>query len=148
MYSASNPALSAQPLQQPPSFTSRASRALSFGLKGRTPPPRLDDALTMPTDSPEPMPARISPTRERAMTTSSYASTAVPQKSERAIDLPTADFGNDFGNMFDSFDSRRPSKGSPAPPAVAGYRRTVSVTDPLIRAACSQQIGTSAGLPA
>ena len=136
MYSASNPALSQQPLQQPPSFTSRASRALSFGLKGRTPPPRLDDAPVMPTDSPEQMSARTSPARERAMTTSSYASTAVPQKSERAIDLPTADFGNDFGNMFESFDSRRPTKPSPAPPAVADFRRTVSAVDLLIHAAC------------
>jgi hypothetical protein len=135
MYSASNPALS-QPLQQPPSFTSRASRALSFGLKGRTPPPRLDDAPAMPTDSNEHMPTRSSPTRERAMTTSSYASTAVPQKSERAIDLPTADFGNDFGNMFDSFDNRRPTKASPAPPAVDNFRRTVSALGPLIHAAC------------
>jgi hypothetical protein len=135
MYSASNPALSQQPLQQPPSFTSRASRALSFGLKGRTPPPRLDDAPPVrATDSPEQMSARNSPTRERAMTTSSYASTAVPQKSERAIDLPTADFGNDFGNMFESFD-KRPTKPSPAPPAAADYRRTVSAVYLLIHAA-------------
>jgi hypothetical protein len=97
----------------------------------------LDDTHTMTTDSPEQMPTRSSPTRERAMTTSSYASTAVPQKSERAIDLPTADFGNDFGNMFESFDSRRPSKGSPAPPAVANFRRTVSTINLLTRATCS-----------
>jgi len=134
MFSASNPALSAQPLQQPPSFTSRASRALSFGLKGRTPPPRLDGAPAMPTDSAEQTPARNSPTRERAMTTSSYASTAVPPKSDRPIDLPTADFGNDFGGMFDSFDTRKPTKTSPTPPAVADFRRTVSVIHLFTRA--------------
>lgn len=128
MFSSSNPAMAAHPLPQPPSFTSRASRALSFGLKGKTPPPRLDDAPPMPTDLVDRTSSRASPIRERAMTSSSYASTAVPQKSDAhlaPIDLPTADFGNDdFGEMFDSFKDRRPSRGTTTPPALSNFATT------------------------
>lgn len=127
MFSSANPAVAPHPLPQPPSFTSRASRALSFGLKGKTPPPRLDDAPPMPTGSVEGTASIKSPTRERAMTTSSYASTAVPTKAESRLDLPTSDFGNDFGGMFDSFNTRRPSRGSPTPPLhLNGFDNAVS----------------------
>ncbi|KAL1638549.1 hypothetical protein SLS58_008878 [Diplodia intermedia] len=42
--------------------------------------------------------------RERAMTASSYASTAHPPKLEN---LPATDFGNDFGDLFTSFASQQ-----------------------------------------
>ncbi|KAM0722012.1 hypothetical protein Q7P37_002938 [Cladosporium fusiforme] len=115
MFSSAGSAAAPHPLPQPPSFTSRASRALSFGLKGKAPPPRLDDVPPLP-----PQTAGDRTSRDRAMTTSSYASTAVPQKAESSLDLPTADFGNDFGGMFDTFNNRRPSRGSPTPPAHLG----------------------------
>ena len=124
MFSASNPSLATQQLPQPPSFTSRASRALSFGLKGKTPPPRLDDAPPMPTNLVDRTADLASPVRERAMTSSSYASTAVPPKQDSRlapIDLPTTDFGDDdFGGMFDKFKDRRPSRGAPTPPPFSG----------------------------
>lgn len=126
MFSSSNSTVAPHPLPQPPSFTSRASRALSFGLKGKTPPPRLDDAPPMPGSADG---SRYSPSRERAMTTSSYASTAVPPKTQQSLDLPTSDFGNDFGGMFDAFNTRRPSRGSPTPPLpLNGSPYTVSNT--------------------
>lgn len=122
MFSSSNPSLATQQLPQPPSFTSRASRALSFGLKGKTPPPRLDEAPPVPTV--DRTVGLTSPARDRAMTTSSYASTAVPTKQDSRlapIDLPPTDFGDDgFGDMFDQFKDRRASRGSPTPPALLG----------------------------
>ncbi|EOD48289.1 hypothetical protein GTA08_BOTSDO02955 [Neofusicoccum parvum] len=42
--------------------------------------------------------------RDRAMTASSYASTAHPPKLEN---LPSTDFGNDFGDLFSSFASQQ-----------------------------------------
>lgn len=42
--------------------------------------------------------------RDRAMTASSYASTAHPPKLEN---LPSSDFGNDFGDLFTSFASQQ-----------------------------------------
>lgn len=120
MFSSAGSAAAPHPLPQPPSFTSRASRALSFGLKGKTPPPRLDDVPPLP-----PPTAGDRTSRDRAMTTSSYASTAVPQKLESSLDLPTSDFGNDFGGMFDTFNNRRPSRGSPTPPHLGGFHHTV-----------------------
>jgi hypothetical protein len=129
MFSASNPSLATQQLPQPPSFTSRASRALSFGLKGKTPPPRLDDAPPMPTDLVDRTASHTSPVRERAMTASSYASTAMPSKQDLRLapmDLPSTDFGDDdFGGMFDHLKDRRGSRGSPAAPApVEAYQPT------------------------
>lgn len=128
MFSASNPSLAAQQLPQPPSFTSRASRALSFGLKGKTPPPRLDDAPPMPSNLVDRTAELASPVRERAMTSSSYASTAVPSKQDSRlapIDLPTTDFGDDdFGGMFDNFKDRRQSRGAPTPPPLGGFNQT------------------------
>jgi hypothetical protein len=128
MFSSSNSVSAAHGLPPPPSFTSRASRALSFGLKGKTPPPRLDDAPSTSIDLVDRTTSRASPVRERAMTTSSYASTAVPTKADAQIapiDLPSADFGNDFGNMFESFKDPRANKESPTPPALGGFNHTV-----------------------
>lgn len=125
MFSSAGSAAAPHPLPQPPSFTSRASRALSFGLKGKAPPPRLDDVPPLP-----PPTAGDRTSRDRAMTTSSYASTAVPQKVETSLDLNTSDFGNDFGGMFDSFNNRRPSRGSPTPPPhLGGFHHTVCVSN-------------------
>ncbi|KAF9629874.1 hypothetical protein BFW01_g55 [Lasiodiplodia theobromae] len=42
--------------------------------------------------------------RDRAMTASSYASTAHPPKLEN---LPSSDFGNDFGDLFSSFAAQQ-----------------------------------------
>lgn len=137
MFSASNPSLATHQLPQPPSFTSRASRALSFGLKGKTPPPRLDDAPPMPTELVDRTAGNVSPVRERAMTSSSYASTAVPPKSDSRlapIDLPSTDFGDDdFGGMFDHFKDRRTSRGSATPPALSGFNNAVLANNTLPR---------------
>lgn len=120
-----------EPLPPPPrSFTNRAARALSFGQKGKTPkelpqdvpplpPPHSGNgALANPTRS-------HSPFRDRAMTTSSYASTAVPLKTELTLD---GDFGkdDDFSNMFD--DMKKRDHPLPPPPTVGSFHRTVRVS--------------------
>lgn len=57
------------------------------------------------------------------MTTSSYASTAVPPKK---IDLGTNDFGNDFGvNMFD--EPKNVEEPLPPMPSFSGFHRTVGL---------------------
>ncbi|QIX00127.1 hypothetical protein AMS68_005644 [Peltaster fructicola] len=89
-------------LPPPPSFSSRAQRAFSFGLRNKR--PEVAAAPTQPiepTPPPKPVPSH-SPSRERALTTSSYASTAVPTRIETKPDLGTSDFGGDFGSMFDT----------------------------------------------
>lgn len=118
-----------RPPPPPPStsFKTRASRALSFGNKNArsskdlpqdippVPPPHVaNGAPTSKARSP-------SPYRERAMTTSSYASTAVPPKTELTLD---GDFGNDddFSSMFDSLKRDHPL---PPPPTAGSFHRTV-----------------------
>ncbi|CAK4034496.1 Hypothetical predicted protein [Lecanosticta acicola] len=107
------------PLPQPPSFTSRAARALSFG-NNRSSKASSRDAPPMPpphaaTNGAPLYPQRSqSPYRERAMTTSSYASTAVPTKTELRLSVDA--FGtDDFGSMFDSL--KKDSPPAPAHPA-------------------------------
>ncbi|EME80408.1 uncharacterized protein MYCFIDRAFT_86885 [Pseudocercospora fijiensis CIRAD86] len=106
----------------PPKFTSRALRTFSFGNKHNRgasrdndvpplPPLHIDSAPSLP---PLPMqPTRShSPFRERAMTNSSYASTAVPPRTELRLDDP--DFGNDdFGSMFESLKKEPAWEPSP-----------------------------------
>lgn len=110
-----------RPLAPPKSFSSRAARALSFGQKhnrqessteiNHVPP--IPPAPSWPTQ-----PQRShSPKRDRALTTSSYASTAKPEP----LTL-NADFGSDFGNMFASSQTESPSP----PPPIASQHKTVS----------------------
>ena len=112
-----------EPPPPPPSFSSRAARAFSFGNRQprnskETPPPVPVHTSSRPPTQPQ---RSQSPSRERAMTTSSYASTAVPTRSELTLTSP--DFGNDdFSNMFDSL-----KKDAPAlpPPTASAFHRTV-----------------------
>lgn len=80
------------PLPQPPSFSSRAARAFSFGNRKNSGRPSTDAKDVPPVP---PVHQDDSGHRERAMTTSSYASTAVPSKPELKL-------GNDFGDDFGS----------------------------------------------
>lgn len=127
------------PLQPPSTFTSRAARALSFGNKHYRQPSyskALPAVPPIPLDGPPRSPERShSPQRERAMTTSSYASTAVPTKHEPSLTLGNGnlgvDFGDDgFGDMFGNIGrSAQPSQEhlpTPPPPSVGGtFHRTV-----------------------
>ena len=45
--------------------------------------------------------------RSRALTTSSYASTAIPPQVESELDLGPADFGSSFDDMFSNFNKRQ-----------------------------------------
>ena len=80
-----------------------AGRTLSFGRpnKTSTPPPPPRKELPSPPDEEEPEPYG----RARAVTTSSYASTATPPKlDERDLGLS---LGGDFGEMFAGFGKRK-----------------------------------------
>ncbi|KAF2168860.1 hypothetical protein M409DRAFT_52860 [Zasmidium cellare ATCC 36951] len=115
----------------PRSFTTRAARALSFGNKN------AKASKDLPQDIPPVPPPHVangaplnsarsqSPYRERAMTTSSYASTAVPVKTELTLD---GDFGrdDDFSNMFESLKRDHPL---PPPPTAGSFHRTVRGTN-------------------
>ncbi|GAB7359308.1 hypothetical protein MBLNU230_g5960t1 [Neophaeotheca triangularis] len=125
----SNASVEDAPLPPPPSFSSRASRAFSFGLKSKNARDLLHKQSVNADPPSPPVPRTVqksperkpSPQRERAMTTSSYASTAVPPQK---LDLGTSDFGNDFGiNMFE--EPKVPEEPSPSVPAL-GFHRTES----------------------
>ena len=119
-----------EPLPPPPSFTSRATRALSFGLKNKR--PESSKAPSIPTspihenDVPTFNTRAYSPTRDRSMTTSSYASTAVPPRIEAKPDLGSSDFGGDFGSMWDDH-AKKAKDEDPLPlvPQIGGFHRTV-----------------------
>ncbi len=108
------------PLPPPPSFTTRAARALSWGQKhnrngsGAPAQPPIPPIPNYPERSHSP------PQRERATTTSSYASTAVPSKPNLDLNLGSSDFGGEFSSMFD-----RVEKSAPQPPPNMAYHRTV-----------------------
>lgn len=84
-----------------PSFTARAARALSFGQNHDRGTPNLNNVpippLPMKGTPARPQRSESPPQRERAMTTSSYASTAKPEVN---LNLGTTDFGSDFSDMF------------------------------------------------
>ncbi|USW57772.1 hypothetical protein Slin15195_G110910 [Septoria linicola] len=113
------------PPPPPPTFSSRAARAFSFGGNKHAKSPSKDVPPLPPPHSSTTFdyyPRNPSPQRERAMTTSSYASTAVPARSELKLSSP--DFGSDdFGNMFESL--KKEPVPSP-PPAVGTFHRTES----------------------
>ncbi|TKA26320.1 hypothetical protein B0A50_05099 [Salinomyces thailandicus] len=94
------------PLPPPPSFRSRAVRAISFGQKHNRIDSRPNDAPADEYDqvssAPQVLEHRASPPRNRSMTESSYASTAVPTDNRASLSLGAPDFGDDddFGNMF------------------------------------------------
>ncbi|WPH03662.1 Hypothetical protein R9X50_00654500 [Acrodontium crateriforme] len=105
-------------------FASRAARAFSFGSqKNKSAQKSEDNIPPLP-----PLPnsrgnssGRHSPQRDRGMTASSYASTAVPSKMENFC-LADTSFGGDegFGEMFASIGSLdRLSEGPTPPPAAA-----------------------------
>lgn len=110
------------PPPPPPSFTTRAARALSFGNKHNKTPSDLADVPLPPVPTKGDSRSE-SPKRERAMTTSSYASTAKP---DVALNLSTPDFGSEFGSMFERPKSGERFNGPlPAVPPVAAFHRTV-----------------------
>lgn len=89
--------------EPPPSFAARAGRAFSFGLRNSkssslmATPTASTAAVNTPTLTRSDIDDSI---RDRALTTSSYASTARPPQLDAAIS--TTDFADDdFGNMFE-----------------------------------------------
>ena len=128
MYHKLNAPNNEPPLPAPPKFSTRAARAFSFGgnKHAKSPskdipplPPAHNSGVSIP--APAPAPRSHSPYRERAMTTSSYASTAVPTVTDLKLSSP--DFGNDdFGNMFESLKK----EPAPSPPPQPPVHRTVS----------------------
>lgn len=118
------------PPPPPPSFSARAQRAFSFGLKNKQSQDKVDSPISRPTTSsglsrpqppspPPPLPQSQSPTRERALTTSSYASTAVPTRLDTMPDLGSNDFGGDFGSMFEKPAVVSPAQRSVCIPLIA-----------------------------
>lgn len=111
----------------PPSFSSRAARAFSFGNRkngGRPSPDSKDVPPVPPVHQSNVGSTRLTTSaesfhRERAMTTSSYASTAVPTR-------PELNLGNDFGGDFSSsmFDSLQ-KEATPHLAMAGGFHRTV-----------------------
>nr|POF03128.1 hypothetical protein CFP56_75493 [Quercus suber] len=122
------------PLPPPPSFSTRAARAFSFGNKHSKAEsttknlPPLPPNYHAPTRSPN---KEQSPVRERALTTSSYASTAIPTQVESnlSLGLEESSFGDDFGNMFSNLgNAKAPSpKRETFPTAPVGFHRTVGI---------------------
>ena len=119
-----------------PSFTARAARAFSFGQNhnrnsttvSSVPPPLPPLPINGVPGRPER--SHSPPQRERAMTTSSYASTAVPTKPEVSLSLGSSDFGSEFTSMFDSpTTDRYRTPPPPPPPPKAAYHRTVCTND-------------------
>ncbi|KAB8337260.1 hypothetical protein FH972_021562 [Carpinus fangiana] len=72
-----------------------AARTFTFSSKNKPPPIPDHDAATIAA-------TRRTGPRERAMTESSYASTAIPPKLDLGTDLNlgSSDFGSGFGDMF------------------------------------------------
>lgn len=106
-------------------------------------------SLRSPQDSPEPKiedynSAKVHHgsklSRERALTTSSYASTAVPPKLETAIPVGQTVFDDDFENMFTGFGERTSSK-TPQTRPLTQSPQTRPLTQPperaFLRAVCS-----------
>ncbi|KAI7223538.1 hypothetical protein KC333_g422 [Hortaea werneckii] len=122
------------PLPPPPSFRSRAVRAISFGQKSnRTSPAPYNgpaDESTPSFEAPQIPEHRASPQRDRSTTESSYASTAVPTKPQQNLSLGAPDFGedDDFGNMFAGIGKTKSREELPLqrPPVVGGFHRTES----------------------
>ncbi|KAI4725418.1 hypothetical protein E4T49_06860 [Aureobasidium sp. EXF-10728] len=111
-------------LPEPPSFSARAGRAMSFGLRSKqsaSPGTMTATTAHMP-DLPE-----NSFIRDRATTMSSNASTAVPPRLDANLGS-MSDFGSDFGmNMFEGLSSPRQAKSNVAAPQPAheNYGRSV-----------------------
>ena len=112
-----------------PSFTARAARALSFGqnhdreqhtvIKNVPLPPLPVNSGSGPG---RPGRSESPPQRERAMTTSSYASTAKP---EVPLSLGNTDFGSDFASMFEAPKSASSIEPPPKSPLRTNFHRTV-----------------------
>lgn len=120
----------------PPSFSSRAVRAFSFGQKHNRKNSSTKDLPPVP-----PMPSDGTSSRhdgidgsqrDRSTTISSYASTAVPTKPDASLRLSTTAFGgDDWGNMFDGIGNSRSKDHLPAnsPPKIGGFHRTVRANE-------------------
>lgn len=86
-------------------FSIRNVRTFTFGGKKDTGSPNSrPEAYPQEEPSRSDSPPRM---RERAMTTSSYASTAVPPKIESKLDVGGSDFGSGLGDLFSGFGKRR-----------------------------------------
>ncbi|KAK5105656.1 hypothetical protein LTR16_006590, partial [Cryomyces antarcticus] len=80
------------------SFSSRAGRALSFGLKGSRSSGNAVSRTGTSSEDNQGYGGDNNVTRDRTFTASSYASTAKPPKLDENLSLESSDFGNDFGN--------------------------------------------------
>ncbi|KAK4561012.1 hypothetical protein LTR86_004967 [Recurvomyces mirabilis] len=133
-----------QPLPPPPSFKSRAGRAFSFGQKQNRNPAVPQDAPLPPQPYNVYEPSKGLPSgpaspsslhRDRAMTSSSYASTAKPPPASQDQDfsLGSSNFGDDFGNMFAGIGkpAARSREELALPPAPGGFHRTASAAHAL-----------------
>ncbi|KAK4542109.1 hypothetical protein LTR36_007140 [Oleoguttula mirabilis] len=122
------------PLPPPPSFKARAVRAISFGQKhqrtGSVPQTSAPSVPTSPVNgAPRVSEQSNSPSRDRSMTNSSDASTAVPTRLDPELSLGKS-FGDDFGNMFAGFGKNKSREKlsmppPPPPPVVGAFHRTV-----------------------
>ncbi|KAL1304955.1 hypothetical protein AAFC00_003865 [Neodothiora populina] len=121
-------------IPHPPSFSARASKAMSFGMKKKQSSPPMMEEEVIETVPALPDNAAI---RDRATTVSSYASTAVPPRLEAS--LGASDFSSDFGNMFEGLgDPKKESLPLPPPPRVHGsFMRSDS--EPLYAARTSSR---------
>lgn len=67
--------------------------------------------------------------RSRALTTSSYASTAIPPRVESELDLGSSDFGSSFDDMFSNFNKRQSTAMDSA-----GFSAVRSDSEPAVAA--------------
>ncbi|PNS17707.1 Protein byr4 [Sphaceloma murrayae] len=137
------PLTSGAPEPPPHSFTARAGRALSFGLNKSGRNSVVSPAVAVPS-VPYPNsyagtpPSLVRPrsdksgsdesTRERAMTTSSYASTARPPQLDSSIG--TTDFGGDFENIFSGMNKKEDIPPVPAIPQTVKQVRSAEHSIP------------------
>jgi len=135
------PADANEPLQPPPSFSTRAARALSFGqrfsrtssfVKEPPPPPAAANYNDVPDSFEQSHGPEHHHQRDRSLTESSYASTAKPTMPSPSLALGSTDFDDDFGNMFAKMGQPGTSTQEqplPSPSPMGGFHRTVSADD-------------------
>lgn len=106
-----------QPLPPPPPHSSSshtfsireaAARTFTFSKNHKTAEPASDPHLAS-AESGEPHSPNdmVNGNRSRALTTSSYASTAMPPRVEADLHLGASDFGSSFDDMFSNYNNNK-----------------------------------------